>query len=345
MTQNQFLLIRLSHLGDIALTTGVIDYWHRKHGWTFHFITSQSMLPILQDHPAVASVISVSQEDRSFGAWLKFCRTLRQKYAHLPLIDLHGTLRSRILGALWPNKVMRYPKKGLYRRLFQHTRQERFREKLAQTNVPQRYSLALEKTPPSRDLLRPNIPIPSQDRTWAKKHLALLQATALIALHPYATHQAKEWPREKWLDLMDRLHDRGIASVIIGQSDIPLLAPGKTPCAASGHDQVFDFTNRTNLAQTCALLDQADVLVSGDSGPMHLGTAVNTPVVALFGQTCEAWGFYPSGPHDTVITLSLPCSPCSLHGNHTCSKDCACMRDIPVEQVLENILSRIPAAT
>ena len=345
MTQNQFLLIRLSHLGDIVLTTGVIDYWHRKHGWTFHFITSQSMLPILQDHPAVTSVISVSQEDRSLGAWLKFCWALRRKYAHLPLIDLHGTLRSRILGALWPNKVMRYPKLGLCRRLFQHTRRERFREKLAQTNVPQRYSLALEKAAPSRDLLRPNIPIPSQDQAWAKKHLAVMHTLALVALHPYATHPAKEWPREKWLELVDRLYKRGIASVIIGQSEIPLLADEKTPCTSSKNEQVVDFTNKNNLAQTCALLAQADVLVSGDSGPMHLGTAVNTPVIALFGQTCEEWGFYPSGQKDTVITLSLPCSPCSLHGNHTCSKDFACMRDISVDQVLEKILARIPAMT
>ena len=335
--------MRLSHLGDIILTTGVIDYWHRNYGWTFHFITSQSMLPILQDHPAVASVISVSQEDRSLTAWLQFCQALRRKYAHLPFIDLHGTLRSRILGALWPNSVMHYPKKGLCRRFFQRTHKDYFQKKLIQANVPQRYSLALEKTAPPKELLRPNIPVSARDRAWAQKQLALTQPFALVALHPYATHQAKEWPREKWLALMERLHAQGIACMVIGQSKMPLLTTENTSCKNTQKEQILDFTNTTNIAQTCALLEQADVLVSGDSGPMHMGTAVNTPVVALFGQTCEEWGFYPSGPQDTVITLSLPCSPCSLHGNHACTKNFACMRDISVDQVLKTILARIPA--
>ena len=344
MTHTHFLLIRLSHLGDIVLTTGVLDYWHRTHGWTFHFITSQAMLPILQDHPAVASVISVSQEDKTFGTWLTFCRSMRQKYGHLPLIDLHGTLRSRILGTMWPENVLRYPKYGCMRRAFQRTRLEYFSKKLVQTNVPQRYSLALETTPPARELLRPNIPVIPRNREWARHQLRPLSGSPTVALHPYATHPAKQWPEEKWRELITRLEGHRIATVIIGQSAPPLHVSQDNLSGNTGAPSVLDFTNRTNLAQTCALLEQSDVLVSGDSGPMHLGTAVGTPVVALFGPTGKEWGFYPSGKNDTVLNGDASCSPCSLHGKNTCGQNFACMRDISVEQVLEKILERIPSA-
>ncbi len=343
MTPNEFLLIRLSHLGDIVLTTGVLDYWHRTQGSTFHFITSQAMIPLLQDHPAVASVVSVGQETRSLSSWLAFCRSLRQRYGHLPLIDLHGTLRSRILATLWPEKVLRYPKEGFARRAFHVTRCERFRQKLARTNVPQRYSLALEKAPPARELLRPTIPVRKEDREWAENQLRPLAGSPTIALHPYATHPAKQWPEEKWLELIHRLQKQNIASLIIGQSARPLKKSSDTRPENAGTPPVLDCTNSTNLAQTCALLEQADVLVSGDSGPMHLGTAVGTPVVALFGPTSKEWGFYPSGKNDTVITRGASCSPCSLHGKNTCRTNFACMRDISVDQVMEKILEQIPA--
>jgi ADP-heptose:LPS heptosyltransferase len=104
----------------------------------------------------------------------------------------------------------------------------------------------------------------------------------------------------------------------------------------------LDLTNETDLAQTSAILQQARVLVSGDSGPMHLGTAVGTPVVALFGPTCRQWGFYPSGPRDKVISMNPSCSPCSLHGQGHCARRVSCMEEINVTTVLDAILARIP---
>lgn len=78
----------------------------------------------------------------------------------------------------------------------------------------------------------------------------------------------------------------------------------------------LDFTNRTDLRQLIALLAQADALVTGDSGPMHLASGVSTPVVALFGPTCREWGFFPTGENDRVLQAPLACRPCSLHGQN-----------------------------
>ena len=85
------------------------------------------------------------------------------------------------------------------------------------------------------------------------------------------------------------------------------------------------------------VVHEADVLVTGDSGPMHLANGVDTPVLAMFGPTCREWGFFPSGPNDRVIQLDMPCRPCSLHGSGTCSKGNACIMDILPDRVLAEL--------
>ncbi len=338
MTDNHFLVIRLSHLGDIVLTTGVLDYWHRKRGWKFHFVTTQSMLPLFLEHPAVVDVVSVTSEYKSFGAWLRFCFFLRKRYGHIPLIDLHGSLRSRILKTLWPSKVYRYPKFRLSRRLYQYFGHKSSGEQLELTNIPQRYSLACEMiAPPPLELL-PRVFLREEERHWAKEVLAPVKDRSIVALHPYSVHEAKQWPWQKWADLAKKLRQKGKAIIIIGQEDI---SPEDAEKSSDTSFADLDLTNRTNVAQTAAVLEQADILVSGDSGPMHLGTAVDTPVVGLFGPTCRQWGFFPSGPKDTVISLNNSCSPCSLHGQKHCSDAFSCMRNINVTTVLDVIANRL----
>ena len=97
------------------------------------------------------------------------------------------------------------------------------------------------------------------------------------------------------------------------------------------------FVNETGLRELCALVGAADVLVTGDSGPMHIATAVDTPALAMFGPTCREWGFFPSGERDKVVQLDMPCRPCSLHGAGTCPKGNACIMNITPERMLEEL--------
>ena len=97
------------------------------------------------------------------------------------------------------------------------------------------------------------------------------------------------------------------------------------------------FVNATSLRELCALLDGADVLVTGDSGPMHRATAVQTPALAMFGPTCREWGFFPSGEKDRVIQLDMPCRPCSLHGSGVCPRGNACITGIEPTRILTEL--------
>ena len=95
---------------------------------------------------------------------------------------------------------------------------------------------------------------------------------------------------------------------------------------------------RLPLAPLKALLARAACVVTSDSGPMHLASAVGTPVVAIFGSSVPAFGFTPAGPHDRVLAVEdLACRPCGVHGRQSCwLGHWRCLRDLePVRLVAE----------
>jgi ADP-heptose:LPS heptosyltransferase len=329
----EWLAVRLSALGDVVLTTGVLDFWQRTRGFRFRVLTRAANAPVFEGHPAVDGVVGLTDGDLSGAAWGATVRRLAREHAGLGLMDLHGTLRSRLLGGLWPmlagGPVRRYPKFGLERRLLgllpASWRDAVAERRLLALNVPQRYALAVEPSAPDRALLRPRVWLTSRETDEAAGllfSLGLDPSRPPVALHPFATHELKAWPGDHWLDLVALLDRAGRDWVVVGRSERPLFP---------GHPR--DLTNRTGLRATCGLLAGCTALVTGDSGPMHLATAVGTPVLALFGPTSAAWGFTPSGPRDRVMELELPCRPCSLHGKSGCDRDKECLRRIWPDQV------------
>ncbi len=324
-----WLVVRLSALGDAVLTTGLLDLLHRERGWTFSVLTKAANAPVFANHPAVEEVTSPGPEDLRATGWPRYAAGLARRLAGRGLLDLHGTLRSRLLGLLWRGPVLRSPKFALERRLLAWLGPQRAPEataRLAALNVPQRYSLAVFPEARAKADLRPRL-FPAPDELAAARDL--LAGTGLdpdcrpLALHPYATHPGKEWPAGHWQTLAGLLDQAGIPWFVLGKSDARPPLPGPR-----------DLSNRTGLRLAAALLALSRGLVTGDSGPMHLGTAVGAPVVALFGPTTVHWGFFPSGQRDLVLEPALPCRPCSLHGGRGCGKPDPCMASIRPDEVL-----------
>lgn len=331
LQHQEYLTIRLGVLGDVLLTTGVLDYWYAKKGTTFHVLTRSALAPIFEHHPAVSTVIPVHDDHLQGWSWLSFCHSLCRDFGHLPLMDLHKNLRTLYLRLIWPGSKVSYAKHGLERRLFLATRHDFFSKRLKKTNVPQRYSLALEKHPPHPSLLRPKIFLGPEEIHAAAQTLHALGLTHPIAIHPYATHPAKSPAPQTWHKIIQLLQAQGQEVIVIGRNSEP-LAP----------DWSQDLTNTTSLRQTAALLHHCHCLISGDSGPMHLATAVDIPVLALFGPTTQEWGFYPSGPKDIIYQLPCPKAPCSLHGQQACSQSQICMKDLEPEEVVRLIQTKLP---
>jgi ADP-heptose:LPS heptosyltransferase len=326
---DQWLVVRLSALGDVTLTTGVLAHLAETRGWRFHFLTRKAYAPVLMHNPHVQKIVVPEEPGLRGAGWLSTARNLAGHYRGWGLLDLHGSLRSFFLRRFWKNTAAVYPKMRLERRIFDRIRLGWAERRLLEYNVPQRYALAVTDEAPPASELRPRVYPTPEERTWAKEKLAAAGVGEnAVALHPYATHAAKAWPREHWRRLVELLDEKGQDWFVIG----------RTTGEALFDDHPRDMTFETDVRRTCALLEASRTLVTNDSGPMHLATAAGARVVALFGPTHRAWGFFPSGENDVVLERDMKCRPCHLHGGRGCRRGEECLRAIPPQEVLEAIL-------
>ncbi|MBI5520045.1 MAG: glycosyltransferase family 9 protein [Desulfovibrio sp.] len=332
---DRWAVFRASALGDVTLTTGVLSWWHKTRQARFTVITRSNLAPLLANHPAVDEVIGITQDEIDGHDWWRKSRRIAADCTGMGFIDLHRSLRSLALKLRWEGIVRSYPKFGVSRRVYARCRADFLRQRLEALNVPQRYALALDDTPPPAAEVRPVIHLSHQETIAAREHLGHIGLTKpFVALHPFATHPHKAWPMGYWLSLIPLIERQGLDWIIVG----------KNPDHLQALDDPRNLTGRTALRETCAILAQARALVTGDSGPMHLATAVGTPVVALFGPTAKVWGFYPSGPFDTVLERDLPCRPCSLHGTTRCKRGRECLTSIEPDEAAQRLFHTLELA-
>ena len=141
---------------------------------------------------------------------------------------------------------------------------------------------------------------------------ALLPAagTPLVGVHPSGGRQSKQWHLDRFADAAGQVADRHGATVVLtgGPGDRDLVDEVASRLAGI---PLVDLCGRADLPTLAAVLERLDVMITGDTGPMHLAAAVGTPLVALFGPSDPRRYGPTSGPHE-VLRIDLPCSPCGL---------------------------------
>jgi lipopolysaccharide heptosyltransferase II len=173
------------------------------------------------------------------------------------------------------------------------------------------------------------LPISEKHRQRVNELLAragLDRQRPLVAINPQATWPTKLWFEERFAELADRLQDRGCAVVFTGS---PADRPALDRIIGGMKKGALNLAGQTSLLELAALYQAARVVVSTDTGPMHIAAAVGTRVVALFGATAP-WRTGPWGGQHLVLRSELDCSPCL---KKSCEGDLACMRGISVEMV------------
>lgn len=176
----------------------------------------------------------------------------------------------------------------------------------------------------------------AEERAFALKLLSPQKngTGPLIALNPGASHQVNRWSTDRFAALANMLSQRLDARVIIvgGPDDVVLAEE----IASTSGSKPLLLAGRAGLLQLGALLEQCDVLVSGDTGPLHLATAVGTPVVALFGAADpERTGPVGDG-HVVLQAEKVACVPCR---SRSCSNSRyrECMEMISAESVFDAV--------
>ena len=159
---------------------------------------------------------------------------------------------------------------------------------------------------------KPLLTIPDSALSAAAERLRSARGRRVAGVHVSGGRPIKQWDLARFADVAARLADtRGAAIVATGgPGDRALVDAFKASLAPRPVIDASDGAPGSDLLSSAALLAKLDVLVTGDTGPMHLASAVGTPVVAIFGPSDPA-RYATSGPLDRIVRVDLPCSPCN----------------------------------
>jgi heptosyltransferase-2 len=179
----------------------------------------------------------------------------------------------------------------------------------------------------------PQIFLREEDRKWADralKDLGILDGTPLVGMNPGATYGlAKCWHPDRFGELGKRFAEKWQGRILLfgKEEERPIIYEILRHLGKKG----VDLAGKTGLLQLAALLERCALLVTNDTGTMHVATAVGTPVVALFGST-PPLTTGPWGEGHVVLKKDVPCSPC---WKRICPTDHRCMELITVDEVEE----------
>lgn len=198
------------------------------------------------------------------------------------------------------------------------------------------YKTLLAELGINRSRTRPRLFCSNDEMTRARGFLNEQEALRdnVIGINPTAAYgQAKCWPKERFIELGKRLAEHeGVRLCFFGDSK---SAPIVNEICEELPAHVINLSGKTTLKQLVCLIKQCRVLLTNDSGPMHIAAAVGTPLVALFGSTNDV----VTGPYTSkaiVINKRVACAPCYLR---TCPIDFRCMTQIQVDEVYEKVIA------
>jgi heptosyltransferase-2 len=315
------LVVRYSALGDVVLATSILAPLRTAFpDLHLEWVTDALYAPLLAGLPGVAAVHPLRRGTGGNAAELR--RELRGRFDIA--IDLQNKVRTAFLvrGAA-PRRVTfrrRTPWQGVSAAFG-------YDPPLNHAHATELYARALQplgvKAPGPLE-----ISISDEARARAG---ALLDGIArpVVALAPGARWATKRWDPARFAEVGNALAADGAALVLAGgpgdqEAFSRLRAALRSPVAAD--------LSALSIPGLAAALARVDLLVSNDSGPVHLASAVGTPVLALYGPTSAVrWG--PRAPGRS-LSLDLPCAPCSNHGGERCpAKHHRCMADLTAEAV------------
>lgn len=305
---HRLLIIKPSSLGDVVHALPTVSALRRRFQTArLTWLVKREWAEVLEGNPDIDEVLAV---DLSLGGWPDAIQRVRAGRFDL-VVDLQGLLRSAMLGRVSGAPIRVGFANGREGSPWLYT--DRVPVPTLGMHAVDRYLLvarflgASTEPPGVSDFPLP-VDAAAEDRVsalLAPEHIR--RGTVMVAMNPTARWATKQWPPESFAETTDRLQQRGDVRVVLigGRGD---RAVGERMMRHM-RTAPIDLMGKTTLKELIALLRRVHVLVTNDSGPMHLAAALGTPVVALFGPTDPA-RTGPYGPGHTVLRSGVPCSPC-----------------------------------
>ena len=336
---SNILVIRLSVIGDVAMTIPVIYSVAKSNPEdTFTVLTQAFLIPMFINRPANVKVMGLNTQasEKSFGGLLRFA-TILGKNKYDKIIDLQNDTRSFTLlfcSLLKATRIYRLDRESRKRKLIKDPNRKSFEPLrpaiLRYEDVCRRAGLNYEESFASV--------YESKQPDLSKIHeIAGTKSGKWIGIAPFARYTEKVYPTDRMEEIVEQLAEH---------EDFRIFLFGARGYEgevldswAYQYPRVINIVGKLNLEEELALISQLDVLVCMDSSNVHFASLVGTQVITIWGATHPDAGFtgYRQSP-DNNIQLEMACRPCSVVGNKPCWKKERYCLQIPKETILGKIL-------
>ena len=309
----KILFITLNNLGDIILTTPVLDVLCRNFpNAEIDVITGPPGKDVFQDHPSVRNVM-VRQKRMSIKGRVRELMALREIKYDLT-VDMKNSLIPWMVGAKYCPKVAFPAKRALHKR-------EEHLSKLSGMglDVPQDPHFF--------------IPVSEAEKNFIDRQIGDAKSNGICVINPGSKSHLKRWDVKKFSKLSDNIvNELGFKVFVIGNSDDADIV---RMFEDNVEQKVINLCGRTSLGALSELIKRSDIIVTNDSAPLHVASAAGTKSVAIFGPSDEK-KYGPISSESIVVTPDKSCRPCS---NALCSvgPEEGCISEISVEEVFEAV--------
>ncbi|MDR1699443.1 MAG: glycosyltransferase family 9 protein [Prevotellaceae bacterium] len=336
MKEKNILVIRLSAMGDVAMTVPTIASVVEKYPNThITMLTNERFAPLFATLPRVEVFgINPKNYDGLWGLFRLFgeLKKLKKWYA---VVDLHNVIRSKVLRMLFSLsgiKCIAVEKDRAGRRELTARRHKHLKPlRTVQRQYMRTFSAAGFHLHEQAFSL-----FPSENKAPAN-----VKKGKWLGIAPFASYEGKIYPENQMETVIKKLSEKENLSIFLfgnGEKETAVLKRWEET-----YPNVKSVAGKMSLGEELQFMSWLDAMLTMDSANMHLASLVNIPVISIWGQTHPYAGFFGNGQAENhPVQVGLPCRPCSVYGNKKCYLGTLdCMKKITPEMVIEKIESVI----
>ena len=321
----KILIIRLGAIGDVIHTSNLYRAVKKKHPEIeIHYLADGLIKPLLEADKDIAEVIEAPSKFKLFSAETKALINKLKKEKYDAVLNLQPSLKTRLLVLFSGIK-----KQAVYKKTFKIHAVKNF------------WQTGLKFFPDIEELKDLKLYLPETYINGAEEKLKDLNRP-LIAVNAggmFSKRQGRAYPLDKWIELCRRLEEKYSASIIFtgAQEDKEFLEP--LNCIKNS----VNYIGKLSLAETFAVISQADLMISGDSGPLHAACALGVKSIGLYGSMPSTrTGCYCGGINIVSKKQCVPCNRRKCRYLKNKNIYAPCMEEISIEEILkaaENLLN------
>lgn len=319
---SQILIIQTAFIGDVILATPVIEQLHKRFpDAQIDFLLRKGNERLLDNHPHLREVIIWNKKEKKKRNLFQIIKKIRTTHYDL-VINLQRFFSTGLLTALSKGKE----KFGFDKNPFSFAFTKKIKHEIG-TNHEVERNLSLISHLVDNQLIRPRL-YPSE----ADFEKVKIEAP-YICIAPTSVWFTKQFPAVKWIELIHKLDHQYTIHLLGGPPDKAACEAIKKNCQ---HPNIRNRAGELSFLESAALMKNAKMNYVNDSAPLHMASAMNAPVMAVFCSTVPSFGFTPLSDNAMVIetTENLSCRPCGLHGFKECPKGHFKCADIDVQRLI-----------